>query len=330
MTKARPTVLLISGGIGVERDVSLRGAAAVLGYIDPEKYNVTAVTVEKDGSWLTEGEEAVFPVRLGNQRGLLIGGKIRPVDCAIPLLHGEFGEDGRIQGTLEVAGIPLIGADTVTGAVCIDKGYTRAIAHSLGIPTARGVSLPAGADTEAAMLAAEELGYPVFVKPTRLGSSVGASEARTESELAHAFTRARVYGTGVLIEELVTDKRELEVGVLATKNGTVISPVGEVICHGFYDYGTKYRTGAPTVCPADIDPEIAATVREYAARLADALSLRGPSRIDLFLSGDRLLFNEVNTMPGFTAGSLYPQLMTAAGIPPRRLFDLLISEAVGA
>ena len=161
-----------------------------------------------------------------------------------------------------------------------------------------------------------------------LGMWVGASAVWEDDELPSSFARAAIYGA-VLIEELVTGKRELEVGILSHKGRHTVSPAGEVLCHGFYDYDKKYGGATGTVCPADIDDRTAEKIKKYALTLTDAIDIRGTARIDFFLSGDRLLFNEINTMPGFTRDSLYPELMRAAGIPTARLFDLLIGDAIG-
>lgn len=325
MTKRK--IALIYGGRGTEHEVSLSGAEYVMSILDKEKYDIHPILIDRTGRWTQDGGE-VYPIRYGGVSGLYTGGKILPIDCAIPLLHGEFGEDGRVQGALDTAGIPYIGADTVAGGVCIDKSLTRDVAHSLGIPTARGIALPRHADFDEARAAAENIGYPVFLKPTRQGSSIGASAVRNETELRSAFARAALYGA-VLIEELLEVKRELEIGILSHRGRRTVSPVGEVLCRGFYDYKKKYGGATETVCPADIDGGTAEKIKEYALALTDEIDIRGTARIDFFLSGDRLLFNEINTLPGFTRDSLYPELMRAAGIPTARLFDLLIGDAIG-
>ncbi len=325
MTNGKRKIALVYGGRGCEHSVSLAGAEFVRSVIDKEKHDLLPVLIDRDGRWWLDGAE-VFPSRRGGLHGLWNGEKIIPVDCAIPLLHGDFGEDGRIQGALDTAGIPFVGADVVSGAVCIDKGFTRALAQQLGIPVARGISLPSGARYDDALSAAREIGFPVFVKPRRLGSSVGAGVARDERELRTVFGCAALYGE-LLIEELIEQKRELEIGLLSLKGRRIASPVGEVVCEGFYDFDKKYGSSTATLCPADISGDTAKKIREYAIRLAEAISLCGPSRIDFFLSGERLIFNEINTMPGFTRDSLYPALMRAAGVGEAELFNLLIEDA---
>ena len=327
MTNSRKKIALIYGGRGCEHSVSVKGAEYVKDVISKEKYYTYRVFIDKTGAWWLDGAE-VFPARYGSLSGLSDGERIFPIDCAIPLLHGNFGEDGRIQGALDTAGIPYVCADTVTGAICIDKAATRAIAREIGIPTARGALLSHGSNASAALEIARSIGFPVFIKPRRLGSSIGAAAARNESELCAVFPSAAIHGD-LLIEELIEPKRELEVGILSLKRHRIVSPIGEVLCDGFYDFDKKYGRGTKTACPADINDAVAEKIREYAIRLSDAIPLYGTARIDFFLSGERIIFNEINTLPGFTIDSLYPTLMRAAGVETSRLFDLLIEDAIG-
>ena len=327
MINCRKKIALIYGGRGCEHSVSVRGAEYVKDVLSKEKYYTYSVFIDKKGVWWLDGAE-VFPARHGGISGLSDGERIFPIDCAIPLLHGDFGEDGRIQGALDTAGIPFVGADTVTGAICLDKAATGSIAQRIGIPTARGVLLSHGAVVSDSIDAAKRIGFPVFIKPRRLGSSIGAAVARSESELCTVFPGSAIHGD-LLIEELIEPKRELEIGLLSLKGQRILSPIGEVMCDGFYDYDKKYERGTVTVCPADVGDTVSERIREYAIRLSDAIPLYGPSRIDFFLSGERVIFNEINTLPGFTKDSLYPTLMRAAGVDVSRLFDLLIEDAIG-
>lgn len=325
-----PTVLLISGGQGCEREVSLAGAEYLRGLIDREKYRLIEVNISPLGGWFF-GDEAVYPIRLGDRRGLWCGGKILRIDCAFPLLHGDYGEDGRIQGALDTAGIPFVGCDTVSGAVCSDKSYSRAVAESLGVPVAGGIPLPEGLSERELIEMARELGYPLFFKPKRLGSSVGATPVYNDEQLYGAYVLScEISSGGALIEELIEKKRELEVGVLYHRGRRIISPVGEVRCEGFYDYRSKYRDGGSEVTArADIDESVERRILDYTERLTSELCPGGLCRVDFFLSGERILFNEINTMPGFTQTSLYPRLMAEAGISPEALCEMLIAEAIG-
>ncbi len=330
---SRATVALIYGGIGREREVSLSGKDYVRELIDETKYRVLPVHIREGGGWyLDDGSNTpVFPVRLGGERGLLMRGELIAVDCAIPLLHGEFGEDGRVQGLLECVGIPLVGASTLTGAVTSDKVYTKAIAEAMGIPTAEWVSLEQDTPTrDAKRIAEQRLGYPMFIKPARLGSSIGAAAVHTAREFGAAFEGARLpHGGSILIEELIEDKRELEVAMLETEGVRIFSHPGEIVCRELYDYEKKYdpRHGAKTLARAELDEAVTSKISEYCDKLARGLSLRGLARIDFFLTGDRLILNEINVMPGFTPTSLYPLMMNELGIAPRVLIEALINGA---
>lgn len=332
MDNGRKRIALIYGGAGREHSVSVDGAEFVRGIIDRERYEVLPVFIDTGGgfSLIYRGETVpTFPVRLGGESGFLLRGGVLRVDCAIPLLHGDFGEDGRVQGALDTAGIPFTCADTLTGAVASDKAFTRAVAESLDIPMARARVLKPRATDGEIFRAASELSLPVFIKPTRLGSSIGAGAVYGEGELIPTFRRAARFGCDVLIEELIEGKRELEIGVLATRSGIRLSTVGEVICDGFYDFEKKYRSDTLTLTRADIPEWVEEKIREYATALTGAICLRGTGRLDFFLSGDRLIFNEINTLPGFTRDSLYPRLMREVGITEGELFTLLIEDAMG-
>ena len=333
---SRSTVALIYGGIGREREVSLSGKDYVLRLIDERRYRPLPIRIAEDGGWyLDDGSNTpTFPVRLGNERGFLINGKVTCVDCAFPLLHGEFGEDGRVQGLIECAGIRLVGADTLTGAVTSDKVYTKSIAEAMGIPTAEWLSLEQDTPVrDAVRIAEERLGYPMFIKPARLGSSIGAAAVHSAREFAAAFEGARLSNGGeILIEELIEDKREIEVAMLETSEGRIFSQPGEIVCKEVYDYKRKYDTvnGAATLARAELSETVALRIREYCDKLARGLSLRGLARIDFFLAGERIIFNEINTMPGFTPTSLYARMMSELGIPPRVLIGALIESAEAA
>ncbi len=327
LTNCRTKIALIYGGQGCEHSISLKSAEYVKSVIDRTKHYPYPVFIDRDGRWWLDGAE-VYPARRGSLCGLSDGERIFPIDCAIPILHGDHGEDGIIQGALDTAGIPFVGSDTVAGALCIDKGFTKAVVKEAGIPTVRGALLPRGVDFDTALETARGIGFPVFVKPRRLGSSIGAGAARDEDELYRVFRVAAIHGE-MLIEELIENKRELEIGILSLGKRMVVSPIAEVVCDGFYDFGRKYNANTQTVCPADIRIDIAEKIRDFAIRIAEVTSIRGTSRIDFFLSGERILFNEINTIPGFTKDSLYPALMRAGGIGESELFDLLIEDAIG-
>ena len=316
-------ILLLYGGKSSEHDVSVMGYAHVHSLLRDTEYSLTPVYIDRAGVWHLDNADGTRAYL--SQDGTVHAGRRRiRVDAAIPILHGEGGEDGRIQSLLEAAGIPYVGADATASAVSIDKFYTKAVASSLGIPTAKAVIFSRKTDIEEAYRTSlETLGLPMFIKPRRLGSSVGAHPVYTKEDFYRTFPLATEKGGGlVMVEELVKGKREIECAYFRAGGRTVISEPGEILIDGFYGYREKYG-GTTALSPiADVDRDTADTVKEYARALAEALSLRHLARIDFFLSEGRILFNEVNTFPGFTKDSLYPVMLEASGIHPR---DALVS-----
>lgn len=327
----RKTVALIYGGQGVEHRVSCLGKSYVKGLIDKEKYKVILVFIDRNGDWYIEKDDEKIPtrpVRLKDGGGIAKENYTEKIDCAVPLLHGDFGEDGRIQGALDTLGIRYIGASTLTGALCSDKGYTKDIATTLGIPVARYKRIKAGTPLCTLKRECEEFGYPLFIKPTSLGSSVGAHEIRDGGDLLDIFDELEALAGDLLIEELIEGKRELEVGFFSALGKRIITPPGEPKCQGFYDFDKKYNRETTITTAAEVDEGIKEKIAEYSRILADRLNLRHLSRLDFFLFGDRVLFNEINTFPGFTETSLYPRLIIKAGIEPKRLINDMIEDAL--
>ena len=256
------------------------------------------------------------------------------IDCAFPLLHGDFGEDGSVQGALDVAAIPYVGENVFASAFCLDKVACRTLADLLGIRGAKYVSVTKGMSAAAAQtLAEEKLGYPMFIKPRALGSSVGAGKIKDENDFFKAYEMASADSTrAVIIEECLDISCELEIGVLQQKGKHVFTKIGKIESKsGFYDYDEKYSSGSTVKIDSspEIREDIEKELRHSAEKLANALEIRSLSRIDFFLdkSGE-LYFNEINTMPGFTGGSLYPALCAEIGISPRELIKSLICEAL--
>ena len=355
------TVALIFGGRGYEREVSIAGAGFVYPRIPREKYKVIPVLITHDGRWmvtkkdfLEEGDYRsspvnerppelpdspefsipVAPANLGDRQGLLSPCGFLPVDVAFPLLHGDFGEDGVVQGALENAKIKFVGEDAHRSATCLDKRLTHLIARRLGIPTASAIFADISESCDSARQRAERLlGYPLFIKPACLGSSVGACPAHNAPEFDAAYREASVpRGRGVLIEELVRIDSELEIGVLVRKSKLYFTNIGKIKSDlGFYNYKEKYESTSSA--SVDDSPVIDACykreIRSAAARLCKFLGLRSLARIDFFLTKEgKILFNEINTMPGFTGSSLYPRLAASLGCTPEALLDALISEAL--
>lgn len=353
MTKTNnPTVALIFGGRGYERDVSIKGADNLFSLIPCEKYDKIPIFIDRDGRFLmpesdgtapikmARGEvkmREVYPAYLSGRGGLAYDGEFIPVDAAFPLLHGDFGEDGVVQGALECARIAYVGCDALGSAMARDKMLVKTVAKALGIPIARGVICQTGEENEAIRKAEGELSYPVFVKPTRLGSSFGASKAGNPCELRQALKTALSLSPRAVIEEYIDIEKELECAYFAAKGKELFTNLGEICACGFYDYEKKYGKIRNTECESapevrdysNVGEEIESTAREYARRLVHMLSLRDISRIDFFLSkGGQLYFNEINTMPGFTNTSLYLRLVERCGISQVEIISSLIDGAI--
>ncbi len=302
----------------------------MLAAVDPQRFDVVAVGIDRDGGWHLAEPAAD---RLGAS-----GPPVTPVDVlspdsvAFPLLHGPFGEDGTVQGLLEVLDVPYVGTGVLGSALCMDKAMAKSVLASHGIAQVRYLALRADQVGELrADQVGDELGWPVFVKPANLGSSVGISKVAGPDELAAAIELALNYDDVIVVEEASVG-RELECGVLGNLGGTQASVVGEVVpTHDFYDYEDKYLDGAVELrVPAPIPHRVAEEVRALAVRTAEALRAEGMARVDVFWdpAGRGLLVNEVNTIPGFTPYSMYPALWAASGIDYPTLVDRLVALAV--
>lgn len=322
----RLSVALLWGGRGHESEVSRRGKEHILPVLS-EKYDILSTFIDKNGDWNTE-----FGRVFATSGGLycIEKQKFYAIDCAIPLLHGDFGEDGVVQGALENARIPYIGCDTSASAVCRDKSFVKTQAEWLGIPTLPHLLVFADEGADFALRRAEgEIGYPAFVKPARLGSSVGASAAYNRCELTRALSSAFSLCERVIIEPCLTEKRELECGYFSADGRELYTYPGEILLGGTYGYREKYLSGDTRLSiRADLHTEIADSIRDYSRSLVRALGVRDISRIDFFLSGERVYLNEINTLPGFTEGSLYAKMIEAAGVPLTELFGRLIRKAI--
>jgi D-alanine-D-alanine ligase len=333
----RLRVAVIAGGRSSEHEISLASARSVLEALDPERYEVTTVAIERSGRWAVEPEGgralerasvpgtqspvASLPVVADSAPAAALGA----VDVALPILHGPFGEDGTVQGLLELAGVPYVGAGVAASALCMDKDLFKAVLRDRGIPVARNVTLRLGDELR------NPFGYPVFVKPARLGSSVGISKAHDEAELETAVALARRHDEKVLVEEFVAGT-EVECGVLGNlRPPPLASVVGEIVPHAeWYDYAAKYdEGGSDIVVPARLPDETAARVQELAIDAFVATECEGMARVDFFVRADgEVVVNELNTIPGFTPTSVYARLFDASGIPYAELLDRLIRLAL--
>lgn len=278
-----------------------------------------------------EGAECA-PAFIGGCCGIIFDGGFIPVDCAVPLLHGDFGEDGVVQGALENAKIPYIGCKVGAGAIICDKGITKLIAERLNIPTAPWIYSVASEGAPLAKTRAEAaLGYPMFIKPATLGSSVGAAKVLSERDFISAYEGAASVCDRILIEKCISIKKELECAYFATKSKEIFTKIGEIsYTGGFYDYDSKYAVSSEAVVSdsSDIPSALCERIHLYAKELCLTLGVRQISRIDFFLTVDgELIFNEINTMPGFTGGSLYPRLLSECGLATGEALSLLIEDA---
>jgi D-alanine-D-alanine ligase len=319
----RLRVAVLAGGRSSEHEISLASARSVLESLDPEQYDVVTVAIGRDGRWeLGSGDGTVaetLPLPAASAPATL-----GSVDVVLPILHGPFGEDGTVQGLLELAGVAYVGAGVAASALCMDKDLFKKVLRDSGIPVARHVALRPGDAV------ANPFGYPCFVKPARLGSSVGISKVHDESELGPAVELAFEHDEKVLIEEFL-DGIEVEVGVLGNFEPVASLP-GQIVPlgHEWYDYASKYdQGGMDLVVPPDLPAEILERVQTTAVEAFRVTECEGMARVDCFVvDGDRVVVNELNTIPGFTATSVYAKLFDASGIPYPELLRRLIELAL--
>ena len=325
----RHRVALIYGGRGFERDVSLMGEKVMRPIIE-KSFDCLPILIDKEGGWLYNGETRVIPAKSGKDSGFFAPdmGEFIPTDCAFVLLHGDFGEDGVVQGMLCGADIRYIGCKTKTSAICRDKAVLKCVARELNIPTLPYII--AQRDDDVVEKAERHIGYPMVVKPTCLGSSIGCSPAEDREELEKAQKKAFAVSDRVIIERLIRPKRELECGYFAVKSKELFTDVSEIITDGeFYDYDGKYKSEKTGLAiRADVPNEVQKKTKEYSARLVKFLGIRQMSRIDFFLSGERIYFNEINTIPGMTKDSLYPKMLESAGIGREEFAKMLVLDTL--
>ncbi len=346
------TVAVLFGGQSSEHEVSRVSASTILSHLDPEKYYVLPVGITKEGHWLLyngpleaiktgEWEKFGSPAILSpdaSQKCLLklVGDKYRriPIDLVFPVLHGAWGEDGTVQGLFELAGLPYVGCGVLASAVCMDKGIQKRIAKEQRVAQPDFLVFYREDLAKKAAVAKKietKLGYPCFVKPCNAGSSVGISKATDRDSLFAALDLAAQHDRKLLIERAIVG-RELECAVLGNGSAIQASCVGEVLAAAdFYDYDAKYNNAASrTVIPADLPEGKQEEIQKIAKKIFQAVEGSGLARVDFFLEEgtNRVLLNELNTLPGFTAISMYPQLWAACGKPLPQLLDELIQLAL--
>jgi D-alanine-D-alanine ligase len=347
--KKRLRIGVLFGGRSGEHEVSLASAASVIRGLDPDKYEVVPIGITKEGHWLigTSAQKLLPEVLRTGQRVTMsadptdaalvrldgsAGGQ--RIDVVFPVMHGTFGEDGTIQGLLDLAGLPFVGAGVLGSAVAMDKDVAKKLLQAAKIPVVPWVCIHRYEwerhEPEIIHQIEKEFPYPVFIKPATLGSSVGMTKVHSRQELAPALNLASEFAMKILVERAV-NAREIEVSVLGNHDPQASIP-GEIVPHReFYDYAAKYlEEGTKLLIPADLKPAQVKKFQHLAVVAFRALELSGMARVDFFLGkdGGRIYLNEVNTIPGFTSISMYPKLWEASGIPFPQLIDKLIELAL--
>jgi D-alanine-D-alanine ligase len=358
---ARIRVAVVYGGRSSEHAISCVSAGSILRNLDPERFEVVAVGITPGGSWvLTDGRPDTLAITDGrlpevtgasgtalalpadpHRSGQLLalgeaaGEMLATVDVVFPVLHGPYGEDGTIQGLLELAGVPYVGAGVLASAAGMDKEFTKKLLAAEGLPIGDQVVLRAH-HTTVQLEDRERLGLPVFVKPARGGSSIGVSRVTAWDQLPAAIEQARKHDPKVIVEAAVLG-RELECGVLEFPDGRVeASTVGEIRVagvrgrdDGFYDFATKYLEDAAELdVPAKVDDTVAEEIRQLSVRAFRAIDCQGLARVDFFLTDDGPVINEINTMPGFTTISMYPRMWAASGVDYPTLLATMVDTAI--
>ncbi len=356
---SKPTVLILFGGKSTEYEVSLISAHSILTNIDREKYTVVTVGITKDGDWFlfdgntehikngtwcadtsTLKRAALSPSPADS--GLYVFGangsaELIRIDVIFPVMHGANAEDGTLQGLMQLSGIPFVGCGCATSAIGMDKAYTKLVLHHYGIPQAKCEivdSFRLATDPDSAVKACEGIGqYPLFVKPANAGSSVGASKANDREGLLRALKLAAEHDRKIIVEEYISGK-EVEVAVMGNGNYTASTP-GQINPGAeFYDYDAKYSadSSSSAIIPADIGEGTAKEIRGYAKIICTALGVTGLSRVDFFVyekdGEEKIIFNEINTLPGFTQISMYPKLFMHDGMTYPEIIDNLITLAL--
>lgn len=325
---------IIYGGISTEHEISINSAKGVCNALDKEKYDIHKIYIDKEGIWYKEDNkiENIFDY-------------LKNLDVIFPILHGKYGEDGTIQGLFELLGVPYVGCKVMSSSLGMDKIYAKMIFNKVGINTAKDIYIKVIKDkyyyidskfnekeltlNEIAVLAEEKLSLPVFIKPSRSGSSVGINKAKTKEEVIKYIEYAKKYDNKIIIEENITG-RELECAILGNEV-VLASPLGEILPEDeFYSYNAKYINNTKTNIPNNIDKPLADQIKNTAIKAYKALDCSGLSRVDFFLEKDtnRIILNEINTMPGFTEISMYPKLWESTGLSYGELLDKLIILAM--
>ena len=345
----RKRIAILFGGCSPEYSVSLQSAYSVITHLDREKYEPVLIGISNAGDWFQYvgeiekipadtwcNEEDCIPVVVSPNRTVhgivtIKNGKIREthIDAVFPVLHGKNGEDGTVQGMFELAGIPVVGCGVLSSALCMDKDRAHKLVQAAGISVPQSFVLQSGGDSETAIRQAERIGYPLFVKPVRAGSSYGITKVTGQNQLPEALKLAFSYDNTVIVEECISG---FEVGCAVLENdGFVVGEVDEIeLENGFFDFTEKYTLKTSSIhVPARISAEKAGEIKETAKLIFKTLDCRGFARVDMFLDDTgRIVFNEVNTIPGFTTHSRFPNMMKAAGISLEQVISMAVDRAV--
>ncbi len=342
---------VIFGGESPEHEISQKSVTSILNNLNTDKYDIYTIGITKDGRWQlftgdweliesgawemdTDHLRTAFITPDPSKKGIMVCSEgtyeVIGIDVIFPVLHGEYGEDGTVQGLFELSHIPYVGMGVLSSANAMDKAYSKIIFEAAGIPQAAWVTLSSSDDFEACADEIEEkLGYPCFVKPARTGSSVGIGKAHDRAELIAALENAAVYDRKILVEEHI-DGHEVECAVLGNSDAKA-AEIGEIKpTVEYYDFDAKYNDDSTVlVIPAELPKDTYERIREYSVRAFRALDGQGLSRVDFFVrySDGSVVLNEINTLPGFTNISMYPKLWDAAGIGYSELLDRLIELA---
>ena len=345
----RKRIAILFGGCSPEYGVSLQSAYSVITHLDREKYEPVLIGISNAGDWFQYvgeiekifidtwcNEEDCIPVNESPNRTVhgivtIKNGKIREthIDAVFPVLHGKNGEDGTVQGMFELAGIPVVGCGVLSSALCMDKDRAHKLVQAAGISVPQSFVLQSGGDAETAIRQAERIGYPLFVKPVGAGSSYGITKVTGRNQLPEALKLAFSYDSTVIVEECISG---FEVGcAVLEKDGFVVGEVDEIeLEKGFFDFTEKYTLKTSSIhVPARISAEKAGEIKETAKLIFKTLDCRGFARVDMFLDDTgRIVFNEVNTIPGFTTHSRFPNMMKAAGISLEQVISMAVDRAV--
>ncbi|RWX09399.1 D-alanine--D-alanine ligase [Rhizobium hidalgonense] len=345
----RLRIAVLFGGRSAEHEVSILSATNVMAALEPEKYDAVPIFVTREGQWLLSGfgDGRLATPSSGTEICLVPGGRGRMlampahgaphelprIDILFPVLHGPHGEDGSVQGAVEVARVPLAGCGILGSAAALDKDIAKRLLQAAGLPVARAVTIHEGAAPSLAALE-DELGLPLFVKPARQGSSVGVAKVHASQEFAAALAGGFRHDRTLLAEEFIAG-REIEFSVLEDVDGELfVSRPGEIVpaeSHGFYNYDAKYvdENGAALKVPAELPLEVETAMRDMAAQAFRAVGCDGMARVDFFLTSDmHFVINELNTIPGFTDISMYSKALAASGVSYAEIIDRLVEHGM--